>query len=41
MGGGAQTVVGGSMAPLGPTVATALATSIKNDTPVANFVNSR
>ena len=26
---------------LGPTVATALATSTKNDTPVANFVNSR
>ena len=32
---------GGGTAPLGPTVATALATSTKNDTTVTNFVNSR
>ena len=32
--------LGGYGAP-GPTAATALATSTKNDTPVANFVNSR
>ena len=31
----------GGYGPPGPTVATALATSTKNDTPVANFVNSR
>ena len=36
----AQAVVRGDGAP-GPTVATALATSTKNDTPVANFMNSR
>ena len=32
--------LGGYSAP-GPTVATALAASTKNDTPEANFVNSR
>ena len=32
--------LGGDGVP-GPTIATALATSTKNDTPVANFVNSR
>ena len=32
--------LGGYGAP-GPTVATALANSTKNDTPVTNFVNSR
>ena len=40
--GGAQAVVrGGGTAPLGPTVATALATSTKNDTTVTNFLNLR
>ena len=41
--GEAQAVVGGGTSPLGPTVATALAlaTSTKNDTSVAHFVNSR
>ena len=46
---GAQAVVRGGRRPWphrsdgtpGPTVATALATSTKNDTSVANFVNSR
>ena len=38
---GAQAVVRGGTAPLGPTVATALATSTKNDTTVTNLVNSR
>ena len=38
---GAQAVVRGGTAPLGPTVATALAASTKNNTPVANFVKSR
>ena len=38
---GAQAVVRGDTAPLDPTVATALATSTKNDTTVTNFVNSR
>ena len=37
--GGHEQSLGGEGAP-GPTVA-ALATSTKNDTPVANFVNSR
>ena len=37
---GAQAVVRGDGAP-GPSVAAALATSTKNDTSVANFVNSR
>ena len=37
---GAQAVVRRGRRPW-PTVATALATSTKNDTPVANFVNSR
>ena len=37
---GAQAVVRGDGAP-GLTVATALASSTKNDTSVANFVNSR
>ena len=41
MGGGAQAVVRGGTAPLCPTVATALATSTKNDTQETNFVNSR
>ena len=39
--GGAQAVVRGGTAPLGPTVATAQATSTKNDATVTNFVNSR
>ena len=47
--GGAQAVVRGERRPWprrsdgtpGPTVATALAISTKNDTPVTNFVNSR
>ena len=38
--GGHKQSLGGDGAP-GPTVATALATSTKNDTPVASFVNSR
>ena len=38
--GGHKQSLEGEGAP-GPTVATALATSTKNDTPVANFVNSR
>ena len=40
---GAQAVVrgGGGTAPLGPTIATALATGTKNDTTVTNFVNLR
>ena len=39
---GAQAVVrGGGDGTPGPTVATALATTTKNDTSVANFVNSR
>ena len=40
MGRHKQSLGGGDSAP-GTTVATALATSTKNDTPVANFVNSR
>ena len=39
-GGGAQAVVRGGHGTPGPTVAPALATSTKNDTQVANFVNS-
>ena len=38
--GGGQALVRGYGAP-GPTIARALALSTKNDTPVANFVNSR
>ena len=37
--GGPKQSLGEDGAP-GPTVATSLATSTKNDTPVANFVNS-
>ena len=39
MEGGHKQSLGGDGAP-GPTVATALATSTKNDTPVADFVKS-
>ena len=38
--GGHKQSLGGDGAP-GPTVATALTTNTKNDTPLANFVNSR
>ena len=38
--GGHKQSLGGDGAP-GPTVATVQVTSTKNDTPVANFVNSR
>ena len=38
--GGHKQSFGGDGTP-GPTVATELATSTKNDTPMANFVNSR
>ena len=39
--GGHKQLLGGGTALLGPTVATALATSTKNDTTVTNFVNLR
>ena len=38
---GTQAVVRGGTAPLGPTVATSLATSTKKNTTVINLVNSR
>ena len=38
---GHKQLLGEGTAPLGPTVATALATSTKNDTTVTNFVNLR